>query len=131
MRRVQRTTRRGKQIISSLKDYPTYIAFLISLIIFLLIFVLSLFVKFNFGKQFKEDNVGRQVCIEWEEVNLREGYSTLEKVITTLHEGSSVTLTGNYYDCLIGNGLSTDSWTEVKLKDGTTGWVVNASIKWI
>lgn len=81
-------------------------------------------------KKFNSDNVGREVRIEWEEVNLRKGHSALEKVITTLHKGSSVTLTGNSYNCLIGNGIATDSWVEVELKNGTTGWVVTTSIEW-
>ena len=70
------------------------------------------------------------VRIEYEEVNLREGPSTSKKVITTLSKGRTVTLTGNHYDYLFRNGLSIDSWTEVELKDGTTGWVVTTSIKW-
>lgn len=82
------------------------------------------------GEKFKPDNVGRQVRIRWEEVNLRTGYSTSNEIITTLFKGSSVTLTGNYYEYFIENGISIDSWTEVELKDGTIGWVVTTSIKW-
>lgn len=104
---------------------------IISTAIGLLVVVLTIVVSsLSSGKKFKSNNVGREVRIEWEEVNVRKGYSTTDSVITTLRNGSSVTLTGNSYDYLMGNGIATDSWTEIELKDGTTGWVVNASIKW-
>lgn len=88
-------------------------------------------VTFNLlsGKKFNSDDVDREVHIEWEEVNVRKGYSTADSVIATLHKGSSVTLTGNSYEYLMGNGIATDSWKEVKLGNGTTGWIVTKSIK--
>ena len=81
------------------------------------------------GQQFKEANAGREVCIGWEEVNLRESYSTSKKVITTLVKGEPVTLTGNSFE-YAGDGEAIDSWTEVQLDDGTIGWVVTESIDW-
>ena len=94
--------------------------------------VLAIVLMFTsiFGKEFNEDNVGREVSISWEEVNVREGHSTSTNVIACLNEGASVTLTGNSYEYAGGNGKSTESWTEIQLEDGTIGWVVTRSIKW-
>lgn len=122
---TNRTTNRRKQIISS--SNPAIIFVILAIIAILLLIMVSASYS---GEQFKADNVGCQVRVGWEEVNLRENYSTSSNIIATLHRGSSVTLTGKSYSIFIGNGSSTDSWTEVKLKDGTTGWVVESSIEW-
>lgn len=124
MKTSRKFTSWGKQTISSIKDVLP-IGIMIIAIILLICAVAS-----HYGKQFNQDNVGRQVLIQWEEVNLRESCDTSKKVITTLRKGSTVTLTGNYYECLIGDGLPTDSWTEVQLDNGTIGWIVTTSIKW-
>ncbi|MBQ3145099.1 MAG: hypothetical protein IJB90_00680 [Clostridia bacterium] len=83
------------------------------------------------GDQFKEENEGREVFIEWEKVNVREGHSTTKKVLCSLTEGSLVTLTGNYFEYFGGDGEPTEHWTEIQLSDGTIGWLVTTSIKWI
>ena len=79
---------------------------------------------------FDESDVGRKVSIEWSEVNVRTGYSTSEEVITSLHKGNHVTLTGYSFNYLGGNSKATESWVEIQLEDGTTGWVVRHSINW-
>ncbi len=113
------------------KRFPSTKKHIIICCVIGIILVMLMIVAFNLlsGQQFKADNVGRQVRIGWEEVNLREGPSTSKKVITILSRGSSVTLTGNSYSVLMGIGSPADSWTEVELSNGTTGWVVTTSIK--
>ena len=91
--------------------------------IVLLIFAFS-------GKQFKEKNVGREVAIRWEEVNVREEHSTNSAILTSLKEGDRVTLTGYFFEYAGGDGRSNDNWTEVRLSDGSIGWVVTPSIDW-
>lgn len=80
---------------------------------------------------FDEYNVGRQVSIEWEEVNLRAGYSLSKDIISTIDAGTRVTLTGYQFDYLGGNSKATESWVEVALDNGTTGWIVRSSIDWL
>lgn len=84
----------------------------------------------NFGKQHKEENVGREVSIRWEMVNLRESYSTTSDVIAELHQGTKVYLTGNSYDYISAEDLPTETWQEVRTASGKTGWIVTESIKW-
>ena len=79
---------------------------------------------------FNENDVDRQVSIEWTEVNVRAGYSTSNEVISSLKAGTDVTLTGYQFDYLGGNSKATESWVEIQLEDGTTGWVVRRSINW-
>jgi len=83
-----------------------------------------------FGKQYTEENAGREVSIIWETVNLREDYSTSSDVIEELHQGTKVILTGNAYEYYSGEDIATQSWREVKTLSGKTGWVVTQSIKW-
>lgn len=83
----------------------------------------------NFGNQYDESNVNREVCIEWSTVNLREDHSTWSDVKDQLNCGDTVTLTGYSYE-KIGDGQATESWTEVLLPNGETGWIVTTSIYW-
>ena len=82
------------------------------------------------GAYSKENSEGRQVSIEWEVVNVRQGYSTSDPIITSIPHGTQVTLTGRYYDYLGGEDLATESWVEIQLENGTIGWVVRCSIAW-
>ena len=82
------------------------------------------------GGHFSEERSGKVVSIEWDEVNLRESHSTSSKVITSLVYGNKVTLTGNSYEYTGGTGEATESWVEVSLPDGTTGWIVSSSVNW-
>jgi len=101
-------------------------ALLLVVSVIAIILVMSAF----FGKQYDEDNVGREVCIRWEEVNVRENHSTSAEIITSLTCGTTVTLTGNSFEYAGGDGRSYDSWTEIQLSNGSIGWVVTPSIDW-
>ena len=94
------------------------------------IIIVSLMITAFFGKQFNEDTVGQEVSIDWEEVNVREDHSTSSEIITSLTRGKVVTLTGNSFEYLGGDGRNNDSWTEIELPNGTIGWVVTRSISW-
>ena len=83
----------------------------------------------TFGNQYDEANVNREVSIEWSTVNLRENHSTWSDVKDQLSCGDTVTLTGYSYE-KIGDGQATESWTEVKMPSGETGWIVTTSINW-
>ena len=77
-----------------------------------------------------EENIGKTVTIEWEEVNFREEPEMNDNnIIQVLRFGKTVTLTGNSYS-IIGDGEAFDDWTEIQLEDGTIGWVVTDSINW-
>ena len=93
------------------------------------IVALSSIISSSFGKQHDESDVGRKVSIRWEMVNLREDYSTASGVITKLHQGETVFLTGNSYSYIGGNGHSTEDWIEVQ-QSGKTGWIVSSAIQW-
>ena len=84
----------------------------------------------NFGNQYDEANVNREVSIEWSTVNLRENHSTWSDIITEINYGETVTLTGYSYEYFGGDGQATESWTEVELPNGKTGWIVTTSINW-
>ena len=79
--------------------------------------------------RYDESMEGVEKTISWEMVNLRESYSTNSKVIDSLDLGANVTLTGYSYEYFGGNGSSEETWTQVKLSDGTVGWLVTASIR--
>ena len=72
----------------------------------------------------------REVSIRWEEVNVRKNHTTSAEIITSLTHGNVVTLTGNSFEYAGGDGRNNDSWTEIRLSNGTIGWVVTPSIDW-
>jgi len=93
----------------------------------IVLFAFSVLLFSNFGKQYNEENSGRELSIRWEMVNLRENYSTSSDVIEELHQGEKIVLTGNSYE--YGDGPNS-SWREVRTESGITGWVVSQSIQW-
>lgn len=81
--------------------------------------------------RFSEAKANRRVNIGWTEVNVREGYSTSDNIITKLVKGDTVTLTGRTFEYWGGNdSQATEHWAEVQLSDGTVGWIVYRSIDW-
>ena len=81
-----------------------------------------------FGRSYQKDLAGETRTIQWEYVNLREKPNTTSyvEVLRELPRGTKVTLTGNILECLDGP-TNQDHWSEVRLEDGTTGWVVTAA----
>lgn len=124
MKALKRFTNWGKKIFSSIHPFSILAGIIIVVLVLSIVILCS---ASDSGKKFSPDNVGRQVRIGWEEVNLRTGYSTSSEIITILHKGSSVTLTGNSCESMLIE-TSNDTWTEVQLKDGTIGWVTTYSI---
>lgn len=98
----------------------------VAAIVAVIIAIVSLFSSLT-GEQFNEENVGRIVSIEWDEVNLRDKSSINARVLATLSRGNDVTLTGYSFKMLDG---PYEDWTQVQLEDGTVGWIVTESVNW-
>lgn len=58
------------------------------------------------------------VCTESTSLNVRSGYSQKSSIIGSLAKGATVQIKGNYY-----NWETQESWFEVYLNNGKTGWV--------
>ena len=84
-----------------------------------------------FGTKTIEEYKGKTLPIRWEEVNVRQGHSMNENVISSLQKGRTVILTGvRYDDALVLDDVPWKSWTQVRLSDGTLGWIVTEAIQW-
>lgn len=91
--------------------------------------VMLLLVAF-FGEGHDPELEGQMACVDWEYVNLRVDHSTSSKSMGELSYGTVVTLTGHTYEAIGGCPELThlDSWVEVELNDGSTGWVVTVAL---
>lgn len=92
---------------------------------FLLVFI---FIKSLCGEHFYKNLKGTETTISWDYVNLRDGHTENANIITNLIQNDEVTLTGNKYDILGGDGKSHDVWLEITTKNGITGWIVGDAI---
>ena len=81
-----------------------------------------------FGEKFNAKASRQATTITWEYVNMREGASTAERVITQIQRGERVILTGNEFNYFGGDGSATDYWVEIEFA-GYTGWIVRSAIK--
>ena len=91
---------------------------------------LIVYCKSIFGEQYTEKTEGKKTSIHWEYVNLREDHTQNSDIITVLHEGNNVTLTGYSYEYLSAEDIPQESWLKVITEDGQTGWIVSDSIQW-
>ena len=87
----------------------------------------------SFGKKHDRKLEGVEKTISYEIVNVRSKPSTSggdKTIITVIAKGATVTLTGNKYNHLDGDNSNPQSWVEVKLTDGTIGWIADQAINW-
>lgn len=84
----------------------------------------------GFGEKYDPELAGKLAYVEWECVILRSKPTTNSKAIDELSYGTVVTLTGNTCEHIGGVAelAFLDSWVEVELHNGTTGWVVRTSL---
>lgn len=100
----------------------------IGLLVILFFVLVFIFIKSFCGEHFYKDLKGTETTVSWEYVNLRDDHKENSKVIMTLIQNDEVTLTGNKYDYLGGDGKSHDVWLEITTKNGITGWIVGDAI---
>lgn len=95
------------------------------------IVVVALLLSFCSCSRHSNNLSGKEARIVWDEVNLRSSHTVTSEVLTSLSRGDKVTLTGDHFEYLGGDGSSSaENWVEVILPDNTTGWIVQSSVDW-